>query len=78
MRVRILTPAARILLALARANRPLGFGEIKNITGLHHASVDLNLKRLMIEGFVAKQGRFYVLTPKGKAKLERLIAELGG
>ncbi len=76
MSVRLLTPAARILLALGRAERPLSFGELEEMTGLHHASLDLNLKKLIAEGLIEKRGRSYVLTPSGKVAVESLIAEI--
>ena len=76
MRVRMLTPAAQILLALARAGRPLTFSEIEEATGLSEASVNLNLKRLMAEGLVERRGRSYAITPSGLAKVESLVSEV--
>lgn len=74
----MITPAAQILLALARAGNPLGYSEIVSATGLPHATVDLNLKRLQAEGLVVRDGRRYRLTPQGRARVESLIVEVVG
>ena len=75
----LLTPAARILLALARAGRPLTFSElIDSRDRALKANVDLNLKRLIAEGLVEKRGRSYVITSAGRVRVESLIAEVIG
>jgi len=74
--VRLITPAAQILLALARAGSPLSYGEIVEMTGLPPVTIDLNIKKLLVEGLVERRGRAYVLTPAGRARVESLIVEV--
>ncbi len=76
--VRLITPAAQILLALSRAETPLSFREIVDATNLPHATVDLNLKRLLVEGLVERVGGRYRLSPQGRARVESLIVEVAG
>ena len=78
MGVRLLTGAAKILLALARAGRPLSFSELEDATGMAHSLLDRNLKALLAEGLVERRGRLYSITATGRARVESLIAELVG
>ena len=74
MRVRFLTAAGRIMLALSEGEGGLTFGEIVDKTGLSTVTVSLNLQKLVAEGLVRKEGRFYVLTPTGRRAVEELRA----
>jgi len=76
--LRLLTGAARVLLALSRAGGQLTFTELAEATGMAPSLLDRNLKALLAEGLVEKRGRFYVLTSSGKARLESLVVELIG
>ncbi|MEB2835672.1 MAG: transcriptional regulator [Desulfurococcales archaeon] len=76
--LRLLTGAARILLALSRAGGRMTFSELVKATGMAPSLLDRNLKALLAEGLVEKRGRFYVLTSNGRAKIESLIAEIIG
>ena len=73
MRIRFLTAAGRIMLALSEEGG-LTFGEIVEKTRLSTVTVSLNLQKLVAEGLVRKEGRFYVLTAEGRRAVEELRA----
>jgi len=76
--VRVLTPAARILLALARSGRGLSFRQLSLAAGIPDSVLDRNLKALLAEGLVLREGRLYTITPKGRAVVQALKSEVEG
>ena len=49
-----------------------GFAEVQKVTDLTSDHFNFHIKKLQHEGYVAKQGSQYVLTPKGKEYANRL------
>jgi len=78
MRIELVTPEGKILMALARRGGEAKTTELLEETALPKPTFYNKIKLLEALGYVTKVGNKVKLTSQGRAKVESLVAEITG